>query len=85
MVFNEKMEIDVHFLIGLKPNLLVLLQKHYDEIYDDMNVDDKYLISLYHIKTKTLEEVFTSTILSSMGEFHKVNYISNKRYLFMCY
>ena len=52
MVFNEKMEIDVHFLIKIKPNVLVLLQKHYDEIYDDMNVDDKYLISLYQIKKR---------------------------------
>ena len=46
------MEIDVHFLIKIKPNVLVLLQKHYDEIYDDMNGDDKYLISLYQIKKR---------------------------------
>ena len=46
------MEIDVHFLIEIKLNVLVLLQKHYDEIYDDMNGDDKYLISLYQIKKR---------------------------------
>ena len=78
------MEIDVHFIYEIKPNILILLQKHYDESWDDMEGDDKYLVSIYNIENKNLKEVFRSRVGSIMGEFKRINYIINKKYLFMC-
>ena len=85
LISTEKMEIDVHFIYEIKPNVLILLQKHYDESWDDMEGDDKYLISIYDIENKNLKEVFRSRVRSMMGEFKRINYILNKRYLFICY
>ena len=85
LISTEKMEIDVHFIYEIKPNVLILLQKHYDESFGDMEGDDKYLISIYDIENKSLRKVFRSRVESMLGEYHKVNYIINKRYLFMCY
>ena len=79
------MEIDVHFIYEIKPNVLILLQKHYDESWGDMEGDDKYLISIYNIENKNLKEVFRAKVRSMMGNFDKINYIVNKKYLFMCY
>ena len=31
LISTEKMEIDVHLIMKIKPNILILLQKHYDE------------------------------------------------------
>lgn len=85
LISTEKMEIDVHFAIETKQNLLILLQKHYDEIYSDMEGDDKYLISIYNIENKSLNIVFGTKVESIMGEFYRINFINNKKYLFMCY
>jgi len=85
LILTEKMEIDVHFIFEIKPNVLLLLQKHYDESFGDMEGDDKYLISIYKTENKCLEEVFRSRVRSSMGDYNKINYIINKKYLFMCY
>ena len=79
------MEIDVHFIIEIKPNLLILLQKHYDESFDDMEGDDKYLISIYNIENKSLKQIFKSRVDSIMGEYNKINFIMSQKYLFMCY
>ena len=49
LISTEKMEIDVQFIYEIKPNVLILIQKHYDESLDDMEGDDKYLI----LKIKT--------------------------------
>jgi len=84
LISTEKMEIDVHFIYEIKPNILILLQKHYDESWDDMEGDDKYLVSIYNIENKNLKEVFRSRVGSIMGEFKRINYIINKKYLFMC-
>jgi hypothetical protein len=85
LISTEKMKIDVHFIYEIKPNVLILLQKHYDESFSDMEGDDKYLISIYDIESKSLEEVFRTRVESMMGEYNKINYIINKKYLFMCY
>ena len=85
LISTEKMEIDVHFIYEIKPNVLILLQKHYDESWSDMEGDDKYLISIYNIENKNLKEIFRSRAGSIMGEFKRINYIINKKYLFMCY
>ena len=63
------MEIDVHFMIEIKPNVLILLQKHYDESIDDMEGVDKYLVSIYNIEDKSLKEVFRTRKFSTLGEF----------------
>ena len=85
LISTEKMKIDVHFIYEIKTNELILLQKHYDESWGDMEGDDKYLISIYNIENKSLIEVFRSRVGSMMGEFDRINYIINKKYLFMCY
>ena len=85
LISTEKIEIDVHFIYEINPNELILLQKHYDESWSDMEGDDKYLISIYNIENKNLKEVFRARVRSTMGEFKTINYIINKRYLFMCY
>jgi len=33
LISTEKMEIDVQFIFEIKPNVLILIQKHYDESY----------------------------------------------------
>jgi len=85
LISTEKMEIDVHFILEIKPNILILLQKHYDESFSDMEGDDKFLISIYNIENKSLIKVFRTRVESSFGEFERINYILNKKYLFMCY
>ena len=85
LISTEKMEIDAHFIYEIKLNILILLQKHYDELFNDMEGDDKYLISIYDIKNKSFKEGFRSRVVSSMGEFIRVKYIINKKYLFICY
>jgi len=85
LISTKKMEIDVHFILELKPNILLLLQKHYDELFDIMEGDDKYLISIYNIRNKSLKKLFKTRVESSLGEFERINYILNKKYLFMCY
>ena len=85
LISTEKMEIDVHFVIEIKPNLLILLQKHYDESFGDMKGDDNFLISIYDIENKSLKKIFESQVESMLGEFQKVNYIMSNKYLFMCY
>ena len=85
LISTEKMDVDVHYLIEFKPNILILLQKHYDEIYDDMSGDDNYLISIYNLEDKILESFFKLKIFSMMGDFHKVNYIYSNKYLYLGY
>ena len=85
LISTAKIEIDVHFIYEINPNELILLQKHYDESWSDMEGDDKYLISIYNIENKNSKEVFRARVRSTMGEFKTINYIINKRYLFMCY
>ena len=68
LISTEKIEIDVHFIYEIKSNVLILLQKHYDESFDDIEGDDKYLISIYNIENKSLKEVFRSRVVSSMGD-----------------
>ena len=85
LILTERMEIDVHFIYEINPNELILLQKHYDESWSDMEGDDKYLISIYNIENKNLKEVFRSRVESMMGDFERINYIINKKYLFMCF
>ena len=50
-----------------------------------MEGDDKYLISIYNIENKNSKEVFRARVRSTIGKFKRINYIINKRYLFMCY
>ena len=85
LISTEKMDVDVHFLVEIKPNLLILLQKHFDETFDDVSGDDKYLISIYNIETKNLEKIFQIKVFSIMGDFNKINYIYGNKYLYMCY
>ena len=85
LISTEKMNVDVHYLIEMKPNLLVLLQKHYDETYDDSYGDDNYVISIYNLENKNLTKVFQIKVFSMMGEFHKVNYIYDNKYLYLRY
>ena len=79
------MEIVVHFIMKIKPNVLILLQKYYDESFGDMEGDDKYLISIYDVENKSLKEVFKTRVKSSLGRFKRINYIVNKNPLFMRY
>ena len=83
LISTVKMEIDVDYVIEIKPNVLILLQKHYDESIDDMEGVDKYLVSIYNIEDKSLKEVFRTRKFSMMGDFHKVNYIISNKYLYV--
>ena len=85
LISTEKMDMDVNYIIEINPNILILLQKHYDETYDDMEGENKYMISIYNIETKKLKKVFYTKVSCVLGEFTKINYIKNKKYLFMCY
>ena len=83
LILTEKIEIDVDYVVEIKPNILILLQKHYDEKYSDMEGEDQYLISIYNIENKTISRRFYFKNESIMGEFKKVNFITNKKYLIM--
>ena len=71
----EKMKIDIHFIYEIKPNELILLQKHCDESFNDMEEDDKYLISIYNIENKSLKEVFKSRVVNLFESNDKIKYI----------
>ena len=50
-----------------------------------MEEDDKYLISIYNIETKHLEEIFQTETTNFLGESKIINYMINNKYLYICY
>ena len=85
LISTEKMEVDVNSLIEIKPNLLILLHKHFDETFGDGEGEIKYLISIYNHESKSLDKIFETTRTNTHVEPRLINYITNNKYLYMCY
>ena len=85
LISTEKMEVDVNSLIEIKPNLLILLHKHFDETFGDDEGEIKYLISIYNLESKSLNKIFEITRANILVEPKIINYITNNKYLYMCY
>ena len=85
LILNEKMEIDANSLIEIKPNILIILHKHFDETFGDDEGEVKYLISKYNFETKSLKNLFYIRTSNMVIEPHIINYITSNKYLYMCY